>query len=92
MPHFSIPYSKTHPELDIESEAGKSEIEISRSNNFVIVILLLKATVNAVDGYGLPTDPRLYPPSLVVIWGKRRSRAFKWWFKLVSTTSGGRDN
>ena len=57
-----------------------------------ILIFWPKATVNAVDGYGLPTDPRLYPPGLVVIWGKRRSRAFKWWFKLVSTTSGGRDN
>ena len=26
-----------------------------------------KATVNAVDGYDLPIDCRLYPPSIVVI-------------------------
>ena len=27
-----------------------------------ILIFWPKATVNAVDGYGLPTNPRLYPP------------------------------
>ena len=71
-----------------------SGVEIIKNwwGNGNILIFWPKATVNAGDGYGLPTDPRLYPPSLVVIWGKRRSRAFKWWFKLVSTTSAGRDN
>jgi len=38
--NFGIPYSKTHPQLDVDSPAGKAEIENSRSNNFVFVILL----------------------------------------------------